>query len=141
MGDIVDFSGKPETEKVYSFRCDCGCLTFYALSTGEVECAKCGTVAEDGTGFLWKVPVSEARAEEGDDPPPHRDVNYGEGGEQQALDSVLQFAKWKGTAAVLVLRKDGRIWAWGQHEFKGLDADWLYRNMRAGIDVLLEREE
>jgi len=52
MGDVLQFRAPVSREPMY-WMCDCGCATFYQLSDGSLECARCEDIQEGHIPFTF----------------------------------------------------------------------------------------
>ena len=130
MGDIVSLS-KPE-RRVWV--CDCGCSTFLLLSDGTAECAACDAPADvDGSG--WSKWTAESRHEEGE---AFADIQ-GNGSVEFARRRVAQMASADDAAALVVIRRDGRISTWSEAETEK-QFKWVKRKLKAARDLICRKE-
>ncbi len=133
MGEVVDLAERREPELTL-WRCDCGCITHYVRSDGELQCANCDEIVSDN-GF-WRLPEGQTREiESGDGPETSR---HDMGDSDAALDAVLRFVNAQAAACVVVLQENGELLTWG-NEFKTrARRGWLRRRLDAARKMLVE---
>ncbi len=131
MSNVIDFPGrKAESDDesyVTVWRCNCGCLTFYALATGEIQCADCGIVTSESEGD-WRTRLPEVL----DIVEP---VGIGDSAIRDldapdiSLIRTLDLASADDTSFVVVAQKDGKTAIWGDCAETDEQKNWFERRI------------
>ena len=107
MSAVVEFPKKEKERLVW--RCNCGCITFFALGDGTIECAHCEIASSDFAGS-WRVSLPEPAR---DVPPVDRDLKVVDMNDaKSAILRVLKRADPEILAALIVMRNDGTMSVW-----------------------------
>lgn len=126
---IVRLSEKPDRIWVCAH---CGCVHFELHEDGTTECASCSFRGEPGH---WHENVTEATTPE----PPGLRQNVSHGTADFAKASILKHAKDADCVALVVLKKDGTIKAWGDVDKDPTDNQrrWIHESMAISATLLL----
>lgn len=125
--NIIQFRKRddPQSDRVV-WRCNCGCLTFFVRADQEIECAQCGTVAEDCGEWRARSPE-----EPGGEVPETSlgdvkvtDLNSAE----HAIRRVVKKIDPASVVGLVVLNGDGSISAWGKAETDE-QSDWMFQQL------------
>lgn len=128
---VVQFPGD---EPVSFWRCNCGCMTSFARSDGNLECANsdCGAVHEnDGQ---WRIPArSKGKTrEEKDKDTTIVDFNH----PKHAKYRMKDIAEDETVLAIVIVREDGRVSTWGIDFQTDEQKTWIRENMDCAADEL-----
>lgn len=129
MADIKTFPKKEEPRPPRVWVCNCGCLTFELLETGETRCALCSTISDHG-GAWYRYPDDKEWT--GDSP--MRDIRGNDG-----IPFVKSLMKSRiddeSAALVVVLERSGRLHTWSAAETKE-QSNWQLEELKR-VDELL----
>lgn len=115
MADIITPTfGSPNVEEPAAPRewvCNCACVTFNLLETGEARCAGCGETTRHAGGG-WLEDIEQSGEWEGP-PPPMSDASFvGGGGSGVAKRRVVERAKDDDVAVLVVVADGGATQVW-----------------------------
>lgn len=135
MSNVVFFP--PRQPETVVWRCECGCITHFVRGDDQIECAKCGAVA-DGDSGSWRrnlpdVPVSAPETQDGD--VKITDLNSPEA----AFKRTLRKADPDKAFALIVVNRDGSLTVWGGDLETEAQRAWFDRKM-AEAKALLTKE-
>lgn len=134
---VVEFP-KPVDDSELTWRCHCGCLTFYAMGDGTLECAQCGDIASGPLGD-WRAPLPET-------PKEPKQIDAADwtvtdlGSSAAALRRVVRDLDQRHDELgfVIVAWNDGTVRAWGDIDM-GEQAAWFDRRVADAKEALVKK--
>lgn len=131
MGEIVELRAEMPV-----WRCKCGCLTFFLNANSTVECVACREISSSEDDGAWRLRLPEKPPLLRETVEPNDTTIASANDPEWALKRVLNAAKYKTTAFVLVVQNDGETRVWGEKIETPEEEAWFMRRCNAALNIL-----
>lgn len=129
MNNVIEFNPSSESEET-TLVCDCGCVTFLVLSTGQIECSSCQERMDGDVTSVSAVKVSILPDNtETSVRSIHDTVDF-------AFNKTLSQASVDSTNAIVILNDDGSLLTWSKGWETQEQKDWYADHLGKVMDII-----
>jgi len=135
MSEVVEFPKQQHDLRDILLQCGCGCQSFYALCSGEIQCTDCENIPDVDTS-MWVRPMPDLAAVP--QATERRVVNC-LGSDQLAIQRVLR-QDLTGLKAIITIFENSRVTLWSEKPKGKAQREWFKKRLNDALAMMLGKE-